>query len=631
MSRDEERAYDPTPGERYPHRWGYRDTRFEFRGPRTVQLTGDRYPLAGRPLPDFVPFVEEMLQVPVGPEHRREPTPPREVPPPVEDDGFLRELGARLPDDRISRDDRDRLVHSHGQLSVDEVYRVTRGEAPERVVDLVVWPGDEDEVVELVRLAHRHAVVLVPYGGGTNVTGALLCPPGERRPVVSVDMRRMDRILEVDRENGRAVVQAGITGKELERRLGERGLTSGHVPDSVELSTLGGWIATRASGMKKNRYGNIEEVVVEADLVTPTGTVATRPAAPRSSIGLRPRDLLFGSEGSLGIVTRAVIRVHPLPEERRYASWVFPSFDPGVRFLREVQGSGARPASLRLTNNLEFRLGRSLDPEGGRWDALVSRLKRLYLFRWKGFDPESVVACTAVMEGPAAEVRRQGKRLARMAKTHRGVSGGAEGGRRGYQTTFAIAYIRDFLNQFGILGETLETSAPWDRIGPICSAAEEELRLGCEEHGVPGRPYLAYRVSQTYHTGVCIYFTMGFCGRGLERPVETFQATERRVREAILDAGGSLSHHHGVGKIRRPFVRRVHSEGAVRALREMKRALDPADVFAAGNNVFGLEEDAPAAGSGGGDVRNAEGAPGAADGEPPARRDPRPDRSSGDP
>lgn len=592
MAREAGRAYDPAPGERYPHRWGYRDTRFEFCGPGTVRLTGDRYPLAGRPLPDFLPFVEEILEVAMERELRREPSPPREVPPPVENRSFLGELEERLSAARISRDDRDRLVHSHGQLSVDEVYRILRGRAPERVVDLVVRPEAEAEVADLVRLAHRHDVVLVPYGGGTNVTGALLPPRGERRTVVSVDMRRMDRILELDRENGRAVVEAGITGKELERRLSEEGLTSGHEPDSIELSTLGGWIATHASGMKKNRYGNIEDVVLEAVLVTPTGEVTTRPASPRSSTGIQPRHLLFGSEGCLGIITRAVLQVHPLPEARRYASYLFPSFDHGVRFLKAVQRSGARPASIRLANNLELRLGQALSPAPSRTEAVLSRLKRLYLFGLRGFDPGRTVACTLVMEGTKEEVRTRSRSLARLARARGGLPGGAEGGRRGYRTTFAIAYIRDFLSQFQVLGETLETSAPWDRIGPLCSAVEEELRRGCEARGVPGRPYLAYRISQTYHTGVCIYFTAGFCGRGLERPVETFQAIERRLREVILEQGGSLSHHHGVGKVRRPFVSRVHSDAAVRALREMKRAVDPANVFAAGNNVFGPEGEA---------------------------------------
>ncbi len=581
------RPYDPAPGRRYPHLWGYDDTRFEFLDPRTVHLTGDRYPLAGAPLPHFMPFVEALLGVPVGPEHLQQTPPPPVLPEPVRAPAFLDELRAAHPGARIEDDDESRLIHSHGQLSVEEIYRLLGGGIPDRLVDLVVHPVSEEEVVTLVRLADRHGVVLIPYGGGTNVSGALACPPQERRTIVSVDMRGMSRILEIDRANGLVVVEAGITGKELEVRLEAEGLTSGQVPDSLELSTVGGWIATNASGMKKNRYGNVEDAVLDAVLVTPRGEVRARPVVPRSSTGIQAQRLAFGSEGGLGIVTRAVLQVWPLPEAQRYASFVFPDFEAGVRYLRAVQAAGIRPASIRLTNNTEFRLGQALGRARRGTSALVAKLKKAYVTRVKRFDPERMVACTVVMEGSAAEVRQQARGLFGLLAQHGGLSGGPENGRRGYAVTFAIAYIRDFLNTLGILGETFETSAPWSRIHDITDAVEAELRRLCDERGVPGKPYLSYRISQSYRTGVCIYFTMGFCGRGLADPERTFHEIEHRMREVVLEQGGSLSHHHGVGKIRQDFVPRVHSEASIGAARALKRSLDPNDVFGAGNHAFG--------------------------------------------
>ncbi len=588
-----QRPYDPAPGEREAHLWGYRDTRFEFVDARTVRLTGDRYPLAGSPLPHFLPFVEELLGVPAGPEQLQEPVPPPPLPAPVRHEAFLAELRGALPEGRLDDGDEARLIHSHGQLSVEEIYRLLHGAVPERVVDLVVWPQDEDEVRSLVRLADRHGVVLVPYGGGTNVSGALACPPDERRMIVSVDMRRMDRILEIDRANGWVVVEAGIDGKALEARLEAEGLTCGHVPDSVELSTVGGWIATNASGMKKNRYGNIEEVVLDAVTVTPRGEVRHLPVVPRASTGIQPQRLAFGSEGGLGIVTRAVLQVWPLPDVVRYASFVFPDFAAGVRYLRAVQEAGVRPASIRLTNNTEFRLGQALGPARRGRAALIAKAKRTYVTRVKGFDPQRMVACTVVMEGTAAEVRQQERALLGMLPAHGGLSGGAENGRRGYAVTFAIAYIRDFLNKLGILGETFETSVPWSRIDDVTRNVEAELRRLCEAHGVPGRPYLSYRASQSYRTGVCLYFTMGFCARGMNEPERTFQEIEHRLREVILEQGGSLSHHHGVGKVRQDFVPRVHSSASIRAAKALKRSLDPNDVFGAANQLFGPPLDDP--------------------------------------
>jgi len=588
------RPYDPAPGRRYAHLWGYDDSRFEFLDPRTVHLTGDRYPLAGAPLPHFMPFVEALLGVPVGPEHLLEAAAPPALPAPLRHEAFLTELRAAHPDARVEDDDPSRLIHSHGQLSVEEIYRLLGGGVPERLVDLVAHPTSEEEVRSLVRLADRHGVVLIPYGGGTNVSGALTCPPNERRMVVSVDMRGMNRILEIDRANGWVVVEVGITGKELEALLEAEGLTSGQVPDSVELSTVGGWIATNASGMKKNRYGNIEDAVLDAILVTPRGEVRLTPTVPRSSTGIQAQRLAFGSEGGLGIVTRAVLQVWPLPEAQRYASFVFPDFEAGVRYLRAVQVAGVRPASIRLTNNTEFRLGQALGRARRGTSALLARLTKLYVTRVKRFDPERMVACTVVMEGTAAEVRQQARSLFGLLAEHGGLSGGPENGRRGYAVTFAIAYIRDFLNKLGILGETFETSAPWSRIHDITRSVEAELRRLCAERGVPGTPYLSYRISQSYRTGVCIYFTMGFCGRGLADAERTFHEIEHRMREVVLEQGGSLSHHHGIGKIRQDFVPRVHSAASIRAARALKGSLDPNDVFAAGNHAFGAAVSAAA-------------------------------------
>ncbi len=585
-----QRPYDPAPGRRYAHLWGYDDTRFEFLDARTVHLTGSRYPLAGAPLPHFMPFVEALLGVPVGPEHLQASLPTPALPAPVRHEAFLAELRATVPELRLEEDDEARLVHSHGQLSVDEIYRLLGGAVPERLVDLVVHPRSEDEVHALVRLADRHDVVLIPYGGGTNVSGALACPAGERRMIVSVDMRGLNRILEIDRANGWVVVEAGITGKDLEAQLEAEGLTTGQVPDSVELATVGGWIATNASGMKKNRYGNIEDAVLDAVLVTPRGEVRATPVVPRSSTGIQAQRLAFGSEGGLGIVTRATLQVWPLPEVLRYASLVFPDFAAGVRYLQAVQAAGVRPASIRLTNNTEFRLGQALGRAKRGTSALVSKLTKLYVTRVKGFDPERMVACTVVMEGTPDEVRQQARSLFGLLKAHGGLSGGPENGRRGFAVTFAIAYIRDFLNTLGIFGETLETSAPWSRILAITGAVDAELRRMCAERGVAGTPYLSYRLSQSYRAGVCIYFTMGFCARGLEDPVRTFHEIEHRMREVILEQGGSLSHHHGVGKIRQDFLPRVHSEASIESVRALKRALDPNDVFGVGNHAFHADE-----------------------------------------
>ena len=583
---DDALCYDPSDGTRDPHKWGYTDTRFEFDGARAVRVTGDRYPIAGYSMPYFLDFAEEVLGIPIRPEDAVGEAEPEEAPPAVSNEPFLDGLREALDADQISQVASDRLAHSHGQLSVDEVYRLLHGKSLERIVDIVLYPQKEEDVASIIQLANLHGACLVPFGGGTNVSGALACASTEQRCIAAVDMRRMKRILWLDEENLQACVEAGISGKELERELDAKGYTSGHDPDSIELSTLGGWISTNASGMKKNKYGNIEDIVLEATLVTPTGEVEARRATPRNSVGVPPRVFLFGSEGNFGIITKAIIKVHPRPEVRRYGSLVFPSLQHGVRFLKEMRRVGAVPASIRLVSNVEFRFGQALKPAPGVLKGIAASVQKMFLFKILRYKPLEITASTIVMEGTEREVEHQSETLFSTAKRFKGVSGGAGNGRRGYMLTFGIAYIRDFLSQFQILGETFETSVPWNRIETVCEAVKSELISQCRSYDVAGKPYLAYRVTQTYHTGVCIYFTMGFCGKGLEKPEEVYHNIEHALRQVILDNGGSLSHHHGIGKIRRNFLPQIQTENSTRVLRDIKSSMDPNNVFAVGNGPF---------------------------------------------
>jgi len=547
-------------------------------------MTGTRYPLSGQSMPHLIPFVEQMLGVPFDATATLPESAPA-VPPPVVSPTLLAAIERLLPSERRSTDSLARLGRSHGQLSVGEVDRVLYGGRLARIPDIVVEPIDESEVRAIIEAAVEYGACLVPFGGGTNVSGALMCPEEETRAIVSIDMRRMRRVLSVDRANGCALVEAGITGSDLEEALGAIGFTCGHTPDSIEFSTLGGWIATNASGMKKNRYGNIEDIVIEATLVTPSGTIETRRPAARTSTGIQPLSLLFGSEGNLGVITKALIAIHPKPEECRYGSVVFRKFTDGVAFLKAMRTEGTLPASIRLVNNREFRFGQALRPMAHGAKAWKSALQRKWLVNVLGFDPEALAACTIVMEGGRDEVARQERTLRKLAGRCRAVWGGAENGRRGYSLTFAIAYLRDFFSQFGIFAESFETSVPWDRIEDVCAAAETAVASECAARRVPCHPYLSYRVTQTYHAGVCIYFTMAMSGRGLADPGETFHDIEQTLRQVILDHGGSLSHHHGVGKIRQRFLPQVHSGTGLEVIRAAKRAVDPANVFGIANGA----------------------------------------------
>jgi alkyldihydroxyacetonephosphate synthase len=567
------------------HRWGFADTRFSINDDRSVTLSGARYSLSGYKMHDFLPYVEEVLGIQLDLENPKQELQPKPVPGPHKNESFCQAVEKHFKADQYTFDDGPRLLHSHGQTTSEEVYKVLYSHL-ERVADMVFHCESEEDARKIIELAKEHDVCLVPYGGGTSVSSALQLPPSESRMIVSVDMRRMKTIEWLDKEDLRACVQAGITGMQLEEALNRQGFTSGHEPDSIELSTLGGWIATNASGMKKNRYGNIEQIVENITMITPEGTLEQIQPMPRASMGMQPQNLLFGSEGNLGLITKAVIKIYPIPEVKRYGSLVFPDFELGVEFLHRLARTGYIPASIRLVDNIQFRFGQALKPASTGWGAWVDKIKKFCLVQVRGIDLHKMAAATIVMEGSAKEVSYQEANIYNLAKQFKGMASGAENGKRGYMLTYAIAYIRDFLGDFYVLGETFETSAPWSKIHQVCKAAEETLQRRHQEFNLPGTPYLSYRITQLYHTGVCIYFMFGFYTRGVENPEEIFGDIEHSLRQVIIENGGSISHHHGVGKIRKDFLKETLSGLSMELIKSVKQCNDPHNIFGIRNNVF---------------------------------------------
>ena len=516
------------------------------------------------------------IDFPLEPGEAAEPNP--YVPQPMPAPEFLEGLTAILNPDQIVTDPEVRLRHGHGH-TVSEINAI-RSEGFPRVPDYVVYPSTEEQVAGIVNEAGRTGVVLMPFGGGTNVTEALRCLPYEERPIISVDMSRLDHIEWIDPVNRMAKIQAGATGRLIQQQLASHGFTMGHEPDSVEFSTLGGWIATNASGMKKNRYGNIEDILLDVTVISTFGKLERSQVVPRESIGLDPKLWIIGSEGSLGIITSAVVKLFPLPEERRYGSVIFRTFEEGLAFMYDLAQEDSYPASVRLVDNLQFQFGQVLKPASQGAKKLKSKAQKWLVTGPMGFDPRSMVAVTLVFEGTKGEVDRQEKTVYRLAKRHKGMKGGAENGKRGYLLTFGIAYIRDFVLQHNILGESFETSVPWSQAQSLVDRVKRRIYEVHDERKLPGRPFVSCRVTQIYETGCCVYFYMAFYAKGVEDAVGEYHEIEKAARSEVLEAGGSISHHHGVGKLRLPFVSEIMSPAMQRWREQMKHALDPQNVFA---------------------------------------------------
>jgi alkyldihydroxyacetonephosphate synthase len=568
-----------------PAAWGFTDAEFLAQPDDTVLFRGARYTLSGTELPELLPWARRVLGVDVRHDDRHESAYPPAVAEPYLNEEFIREIRPLLPADAITADSLVRARHGHGH-TVEEIYAVNYGELG-RVPDLVLYPDTEEVVDSIVEAAARHGVALVPYGGGTNVSDALRCPPDEERMIVAVDLARLNRIIWIDPVNLMARIQAGAVGRHIVAQLAAHGYTLGHEPDSIELSTLGGWIATNASGMKKNRYGNIEDLVLDMRVVTPRGELTRATIAPRESVGIDPRRAMFGSEGTLGIITSAVVKIFPLPEVQRYDSFIFRNFADGVAFMYDLTREATPPASVRLVDNPQFQLSQTLKPRATGAKKVKRRAEKLFVLKVRGFDPDEMCACTIVYEGDREQVDAQDKAVRRIARRHRGMRGGPENGRRGYQLTYGIAYLRDFVMKHFVLAESLETSVPWSRTIELCESVKQRIRDEYARRGLPGRPFVCARVTQVYQTGVCVYFYLAFSHKAVENPVEVFAELERCARDEILRCGGSLSHHHGVGKLRRGFLPRVMSQGTLDLRSDLKHAVDPDNVFGIANQGIG--------------------------------------------
>lgn len=563
------------------NRWGYEDTQFRVDASGLVTLTGDRYSLCGQYFDRLIPYAEQKFETVLTPHAPHAFSYPMPQPPSRVTADQLNFLTGLFGESQVTVSEPIRLRHGHGH-SQEDIWSINYDRL-ERIPDIVVYPSTEAEISQLVSHADDQSYCLIPFGGGTNVTNAVRCPKDETRTIVSVDMRRMSAIKWIDSVNRLACIESGATGKEINDTLAQYGFTLGHEPDSYELSTLGGWIATYASGMKKNRYGNIEEIVQDFRVVSPGGNLTRSNTAARESIGFDYRKLVFGSEGRLGIVTQVLVKLSPLPQVQKHQSIVFRDFETGVEFLRTLKDSGTLPASIRLMENKQFILGQCLKPSPTGLKALASDLQKRYLTWVKGFDLDAMAACTVLYEGSGSEVVEQKRRVDQQAKRFGGVSGGEKNGQQGYALTFAIAYLRDFLMTQWIIAESFETTVAWSDVVPMCERVENAIIRKAGQLGIQHKPFLTYRLTQAYQSSACIYFYLGIYYKGLDAPSDLFSQLEHVARKEILDCGGSLSHHHGIGKLRQSYLQDIESPLSLSLKDSVKDILDPNNCFAVGN------------------------------------------------
>ncbi len=452
----------------------------------------------------------------------------------------------------VLQDDESRIRHTRGK-STPDLLRLRLGDltgAP----DAVVMPGSHDEVLEVLRICSRRQVAVVPFGGGTSVVGGLTPAAGAFRGTVALDMRRMDALLGLDQTSRLAELEPGLRGPQAEALLTERGYTIGHFPQSFEYASLGGFAAARSSGQASSGYGRFDELVMALRVATPAGSLRLG-RAPKSAAGPDLRQLILGSEGTFGVITALTVAVHPAPERQVYDGWRFRSFAEGLQAVRSLTQDGPRPTVLRLSDEAETALN-------------LARISELATGSSGG--------CLAVVgyEGSAEEVELRRAQVTE-ALSAAGTEPDPEAGEHWARDRYRGPYLRDALLDAGALVETLETVAFWSAVPRLYQAVSSALRTALSDRGTP--PVILCHVSHVYPAGASLYFTVA--AAQADDPLAQWEGAKAAASEAILAAGGSITHHHGVGTDHVPWYLREVGDLGIQVLRAVKAELDPAGIM----------------------------------------------------
>jgi alkyldihydroxyacetonephosphate synthase len=547
--------------------WGWGDpARAPAVGPSMLRLLEETVGISPRPRP---PVALARVRLP-----------PAQLP-----ESARAELQALLGSEAVRDDHAERVWHAAGKGYPDLV-RLRAGE-PAQAPDAVLYPSHPEQLEAVLRVCAKRSIAVVPFGGGTSVVGGVEPLKGEHVAVIALDTRELADLVGIDGESRLVTVQAGMRAPELERRLTARGLTLGHFPQSFEYVSLGGCAASGGAGQASTGYGRFEELVLGIRLAAPMGEIAL-PPRPASAAGPDLRGLLLGSEGTLGVIGELALRVRAAPRERCFEGAFFADFAAGVSALRTLAQEHAAPAVTRLSDEVETsmslaqaqaaaRSGSGEDAREGIRGALQARARssagRAYL-RARGYGK----GCLAIfgLEGTSEEVERARARVHAVVRSHGGLPVGRSPGEAWRRQRFAAPYLRDELLTHGVMVETLETATKWSNVRRLHRETRAAIERALRAQGTEG--VAMCHVSHLYETGASLYFTLLARQReGAE--IEQWQAVKQAASDAIARHGGTITHHHGVGRDHLPWMERELGRQGVEALRALKRQLDPAGIM----------------------------------------------------
>ena len=489
-------------------------------------------------------------------------------------DAVLDKLRGIVGPNQLRTDDYERAFHARGKSYHDLLY--VRAGKLDMAPDAVVYPRSAEETLAIVQLCAGEDIALVPFGGGSSVVGGVNAMTSSLGgAVLTLDTTLMTRIIQIDKMSMTARIEAGIYGPQLEEQLQAHGVTLGHYPQSFPYSTLGGWIAARGAGQQSNRYGKAEKWLVSARVATPKGFWMTE-ATPASAAGPNLNQLVAGSEGILGVIVEATVKIHDLPERKDYRGYLFKSFAAGVEAARRINHAEIPVAMVRLSDAPETYFFQAFSSSGS--GGLKSRLRAAYL-KMKGFN-EAPCLMLIGHEGPKETVIWAQEKTEDICKRQGALALGTGPGKRWYHGRFDSPAIRDPMMDRGLGVDTLETSTRWSNIAnlheKVSAAIAEAMAAHMPEQHARG--IVMGHVSHSYPDGASLYFTFIF-PRQLDREMEQWQAIKRAASDAIVMNGGTISHHHGVGLDHVPWLAEEKGEIGFALLRATKREMDPNGVM----------------------------------------------------
>jgi alkyldihydroxyacetonephosphate synthase len=485
-------------------------------------------------------------------------------------DARLEDVLARLPSSRLnddpgwSVDPEDRLRHGHGQSLPDWI--ALRSGRIGRVPDAVARPTDRGEIRAILDTARARGATVIPYGGGTSVVGGVTPPVDEERPVITVDLGAMAGLVDLDQRSGLGTFGPGTTGPAVETALAPHALTLGHFPQSWQRSTVGGWVAARSAGQQSLGFGRIEDLFAGGRLETPAGSVVL-PPHPASAAGPDLRQLVLGSEGRLGIISEAMLRVVPKPRVEALPAWFLPDWPRARETARGVARAGLQLSMVRVATPIETATLLALAGGGRR-----VRLMRSYL-RLRGVGPEPSLLLVAA-SGREKPVELAVREVGSIARRQGGTGVGGSIGRSWLSARFRSADLRDALWAAGYAVDTLETAATWAVVPELAAAVGRALRHGLEPAGE--RVHAFSHLSHVYPSGSSLYITYVF--RLADDPDETlarWRTLKGAASRTIVEHGATISHQHGVGRDHASYLEAEKGELGMAVLREVARRLDP--------------------------------------------------------